>query len=412
MREWMQMHRSRMELFMSARLFPNSPALPGPRYPHTQRQAELMELAQRVAAVADSHAAKHDTAASFPEEAFATMRDLGLTGLTVPTEFGGMGASPLETMLVIEQLAQGDGAMALIATMHFGHVAGVAINTAWPDHLKQSFLRAVVDHGALYNTAASEPDMGSPSRGGAYATTAVRKDDGWHVNGRKSWSTGSPGLRWAGVGCSVEDEPGTPVRANFLVPLDTPGITIDENWDNLAMRASGSHDLILRDVVVPFDHRLPAAGKPDGSPWGILTSALYLGIGIAARNWSLDWAKHRRPTALNGKSIAELEAVQLKIAKIETLILAARSSLFGSVEEWERYPESRGELAAQLAAAKVIATNNAIEVTDLAMRIVGSVGMLKAHPLERYFRDARAGLGNPPIDDVAYGIIAQAAIAG
>lgn len=366
-----------------------------------------MAMAEQVALVADEFAAKHDAAASFPAEAFAEMRANGLLGLTVPEELGGMGASPLETMLAIECLAQGDGSVGLITTMHVGHVAGVGVNTDWPADLKADFLTDVVKNGALYNTAASEPGMGSPSRGGAYATIAVKQDDGWHINGRKSWSTGSPGLRWAGVSCSVEDAPGTPVRANFLVPMNTPGITIEENWDNLAMRASGSHDVLLDDVVVPLNHRLPAAGKPEGSPWSILTSALYLGIGIAARNWAIQYALNRRPTALDGRAIAELEGVQVKIAQMEILLLAARSALYGSVEEWENYPNQRDDLAAQFAGAKIIATNNAIEVTDLAMRIVGSVGMQKAHPLERYFRDVRAGLGNPPIDDVAMGLIAR-----
>ena len=370
----------------------------------------MMAMAEEVALVAHEFAAKHDAAASFPDEAFAAMRANGLLGLTVPEEFGGMGATPLETMLAIECLAQGDGSVGLITTMHFGHVAGAAISTNWPTNLQAQFLREVVNDGALYNTAASEPGMGSPSRGGAYATTAVKQDDGWHITGRKSWSTGSPGLRWAGVGCSVEDEPGNPVRANFLVPMDSPGIRIEENWDNLAMRASGSHDLVLDDVVVPLDHRLPAAGKPDGSPWSILTSALYLGIGIAARNWAIAFAQNRRPTALEGRAIAELEGVQARIAQMEILLLAARSALYGSVAEWENYPDQRDGLAAQLAAAKVLATNNAIEITDLAMRVVGSVGMQKSHPLERYFRDARAGLGNPPIDDVAMGLIARSTL--
>lgn len=395
---------------MSQRLFPNAPLLPGPRYPHTERQAEIMAMADEIAVIAHEHASKHDLAASFPEEAFAAMRKTPLPGLTVPEEFGGMGASPLETMLAIESLAQGDGSVALIATMHWGHVAGVGLSCDWPADLKQEFLTEVVTNGALYNTAASEPAMGSPSRGGAYATVAVKQDDGWHITGRKSWSTGSPGLRWAGVGCSVEDEAGEIARANFLVPMDSPGVVIEENWDNLAMRASGSHDVVFNDVAVPLDHRLPANGKPVGTTWSYLTSALYLGIGIAARSWAIDFAKNRRPTALGGTSIAELEGVQAKIVQMELLILAARSALYGTVEEWINHPEHRDTLGPQLAAAKMIATNNAIEVTDLAMRVVGSVGMQRANPLERYFRDARAGLGNPPIDDVAQGQIAKATL--
>jgi alkylation response protein AidB-like acyl-CoA dehydrogenase len=92
------------------------------------------------------------------------------------------------------------------------------------------------------------------------------------------------------------------------------------------------------------------------------------------------------------------------------LLLEARSALYGTVAEWEERPELRGGLGAQLAAAKVIVTNNAIAVTDEAMRVVGSVGLQRRNPLERYFRDVRAGLGNPPLDDVAIGIIGRHAL--
>src|SRR5699024_7630025 len=133
-------------------------------------QAKIMGMADETAVVADEHAAKHDVAGSFPEEVFTAMSQTPLYGLTVPEEFGGMGADPLETMLAIETLAQGDGSAALIATMHWGHTAGVGLNTEWPADLKKTFLNEVATNGALYNTAASEPAMGSPSRGGSYAT--------------------------------------------------------------------------------------------------------------------------------------------------------------------------------------------------------------------------------------------------
>src|SRR5699024_4933249 len=112
-------------------------------------------------------------------------------------------------------------------------------------------------------------------------------------------------------------------------------------------------------------------------------------------------------TALGGKAIAELDGVQARVAQMELRLLEARSALYGTVSMWEDRPELRNELGAQFAAAKVIVTNNAIAVTDQAMRIVGSTGLQRQHPLERYFRDVRAGLGNPPLDDVAMGIVAR-----
>lgn len=390
---------------------PQAPALPGPRYPKTARQAEIMALAEELAGIAAKNAPAHDQAGTFPHDTFDAIRKTPYLALTVPEESGGGGAGPLEAMLAQEILARGDGSVALVASMHLGHVAGIAVNEQWPQDLKARFFREIVEQGGLYNTAASEPGLGSPSRGGHFATRAVRDGSGgWRISGRKAWSTGAPALTWAGVGASVEEEGGELVRASFLVPMETPGVHIEETWDNMAMSASGSHDIVLDDVVVPADHRLPAAGKPEGGPWSILTSATYLGIAVSARNWAIAFAKDRRPTALGGKAIAELEGVQARIGQMELRLLEARSVLYGTVEMWEHQPELRGELGAQFAAAKVIVTNNAIEVTDQAMRIVGSVGLQRKHPLERYFRDVRAGLGNPPLDDVAMGIVARHAL--
>jgi len=398
---------------MSTTLTPATtvPPVPGPRYPKTERQADIMELADRLAEIAAANAPKHDRDGTFPHDTFAAIRETDYLALTVPEEYGGGGASPLDVMLAQERLARGDGSVALATSMHLGHVAGVAVNEAWPQDLKEMFLRRVVGEGALYNTAASEPGLGSPSRGGHYATRAVRDaSGGWRINGRKAWTTLVPEATWVGVGASVENEDGSLVRASFLVPTDAPGSRIEETWDNLSMRASGSHDIVLEEVVVPENHRLPAAGKPDGGPWSVLTSAVYLGIGVAARDFSIAFARERKPTALGGKAIAELPNVQHRIAQIEILLLEARSALYGTVETWQERPELRDALAAQFAAAKVIVTNNVIEVTDQALRVVGSVGLQRKHPLERYFRDVRAGLGNPPLDDVAMAIVGKAAL--
>lgn len=386
------------------------PPVPGPRYPRTARQAEIMALAEELSAIAAANAPAHDRDGTFPHDTFAAIRQTPYLALTAPEEYRGGGAGPLEAMLAQEILARGDGSVALVASWHLNHVASVAANPEWDPELKAMFLGAVVDHGALYNTVASEAGMGSPSRGGHYATRAVRTESGWRITGRKAWSTGSPELAFAGVAASYEDESGELQRGWFLVPMDAPGIRIDETWDNMAMSASGSHDIVLEDVEVPANHKLPDNAKPDSSPWSILVASTYLGVAVAARNFAIEFAKDRRPTALNGKAIAELESVQARIARIEMLLLEARAALYGTVAEWEERPELRSELRAQMAAAKVIVTNNAIEITDQAMRVVGSVGLQRRNPLERYFRDVRAGLGNPPLDDVAIGIVGRHAL--
>jgi len=246
-----------------------------------------------------------------------------------------------------------------------------------------------------------------------YATRAKRDGDHWVINGRKTWSTLSPGLAYATVLLSLEEADCTLSRGTFFVPMDTPGVRIEETWDSLAMRASGSHDVIFEQVRVPEEYRLiQPPGLPAANPggWGLLGSAVHLGISTAARDFAIDFAKNRKPVALEGKTISSLVTVQHRVAQIEILLLQSRAALYGTAELWDQYPDYHSTMGPQLAAAKYTVTNNAIQITDQALRVVGAAGLLKRTPLERYFRDVRAGLGNPPMDDVALTLIGKAAL--
>jgi len=194
--------------------------------------------------------------------------------------------------------------------------------------------------------------------------------------------------------------------------MTTPGVRVEDTWDNASMRASGSNDVDFNDVIVPDAFRLPAPSgppKPQASSWSLIGSAVYLGIAQAARDFAVQFAKERVPSGL-GKPIAELETVQHRIAMLDILLLQSRSVLYSTAEVWQEYPHLRDAISWQFAAAKYTVTNHAIQITDGALRVVGSAGLQKKYPLERYFRDARAGLGNPPMDDVALTSIGKHAL--
>jgi alkylation response protein AidB-like acyl-CoA dehydrogenase len=381
-------------------------------FPKTERQAEFMALADRLAERFAARAAAHDRYNTFPHENFRDLHEAGYLALTVPAAYGGRGADPLEVALAQERLARGDGSTALGATMHLLLIGRLAETRAWPEELFARLCREVVERGALINSAASEPELGSPSRGGLPATTAVRDGAGWRLNGRKTWTTLAPALRYLVVLAAVEEGAGPPRRANFLVPAGTPGLRIEETWDNLGMRATGSHDVVLEEVWVPDSARLPEDGATaagDARGWALVTGAVYTGIAAAARDYAVQYARERRPAGMTGP-IAELQTVQHRVAEMELLLLQARAILYGTAETWVQRPECRAAIAWQLAAAKYTATNNAIRVTDLALRVVGSAGLARGRPLERYFRDVRAGLGHPPMDDAALTLIGKAAL--
>lgn len=377
------------------------------RYPQTDRQRAMLERARPLAERFAARASQHDAEATFPFENFADLRAAGLLALTVPEEYGGWGADELDVLPVLETIAWGDASTAFALGMHLSNIGQIAEGRLWPDRAPRLF-REVVEHGAMLNAAQAEPELGSPSHGGIPATTARRDSEGgWRITGRKIYTTGAPGLRYFLLLAALE-EPDQPVRlGTFLVPGDAPGVRVEKTWDALALRASGSDDLVLEDAHVSddalLDARMPSAPDPRaalGLPWGALTiSAVYTGVALAARDEAAHFAATRVPTAL-GKPIAELPAIRLRLGEIESLLLTSQRLHYGLAADWVEAPDRRPALRAQAPLVKSITTNNAVRVTDLALRVAGGAGLQRTMRLERLFRDARAGLINAPSDDV------------
>ncbi len=390
-------------------------------YPQTERQARFIKLAQELAAKFSRRAAEQDRTGAFPFENFEDIRASHLPSLVVPEEFGGWGANLLETVLTMEALAIGDGSTALSITMHMQTLGSVAENRHWPEALFAEICRAAVTRGALVNAIATEPELGSPSRGGKPQTTARplyhngAQPSGWVVNGRKNFATMSPALDFMIVMAALED--GSDQTAHFVVsPGD--GVEIIETWDAMGMRSTGSHDIMLTDVQVPAHYMIPPSRPahtngvraPKANPWFPLTiSAVYVGVAEAALQAASRYACQRVPTAL-GKPIAELEGIQRRLGQANLLLHQARVHLYHTAELWDRFPDRRAELGPDIVVAKYTATNNAVAAVDHCMRVAGGASMSKSLPLERYYRDVRGGLSHPMNDDQALVLLGKLAI--
>lgn len=391
-----------------------------PAYPVTERQRQLVEMAGALADIFAQRATTYDWNGTFPLENYTDLQKAGYLILTVPSDFGGWGANLLEVTLAQQRLGQGDASTALVMSMHLINIARLAEQLTGPNALFTEICRAVVEEGAIINTAASEPATGSPSRGGRPATTARRQQDGsWLITGRKTYTTGSPILSLFLVTCAIEDDTGLPPlkadRGTFLVPRRESGVRVEETWNSLAMRGSGSHDLILEHVHVKSEAYVegqitenPAAQVRAGA-WNCATTAVYLGIAEAARNAAINFARNRKPNSLN-KSISSLPHIQEKAAKMDLALLQARAVLYGMAEQFST--NSNSISSSDLAAAKYLVSNYAVEVVDLAMRLVGAASLSLNSPLQRYYRDVRAGLSNPPMDDAAIAMIGKGAFEG
>ncbi len=389
-------------------------------YPATEDQKRIVALAGELSDTFAKRASENEWAGRFPYENYHDLHESGYLKLTVPRELGGAGANVLEVALAQARLAQGCPSTALITTMHLTNIVriGAGAQSANDRKLFERICREVVEQGALINNAASEPATGSPSRGGRFATTAQRQDDGsWLINGHKTYTTGSSILHFFLITCSLEDDapaeanlPPLPAeRASLLVTRDTPGVRVEETWNSLGMRLSASHDLILENVHVGPEALTTALSHIPAEiqgAWGLPLAAIYLGIGQGARNAAVGFAKNRRPNSLN-QPISSVPHIQEKVAKMDLALLQVEALLFGLAEQCLRNPSVIP--AGQFAAAKYLATNHAAEVTDLAMRLVGGAALSLNLPLQRYYRDVRAGFNNPPMDDVTLGLLSKEA---
>jgi alkylation response protein AidB-like acyl-CoA dehydrogenase len=336
----------------------------------------------------------------------------GLHRLAVPTDKGGLGARMVDAARVLATLGAIDGSTALGFAMQV-HVTGALVDSAGVDEgLVDRIMRAVVDDGALLNNAATEEGGGSPARGAIPGTSARRGSDGTtRLTGEKTWVTWLPNLTHAFVAARVEGSDPMEV-GSWLVDLSTDGVTRRPGFEAMGMRGSASGRLLLEDVVVTDDAlqftRSPGRPDPRGAApttwFGIAIAATYLGVGEGARRDVVQWALDRRPGD-GSTAVADIPSVQLRIGRLDAALRTARVVVLDVARRWDAAIAGNdvadlAAAAADVALAKVVATRAAVDATDEALRIAGGPGFL-AGRLERAFRDARAGLINPPLEDVA-----------
>ncbi|NNV07970.1 acyl-CoA dehydrogenase family protein [Geobacillus sp. C56-T2] len=375
-----------------------------------ERERKLYERARHLAERFASRAAHYDERAEFPFADFADLQEAGFLSLTIPVEYGGQGASLYEWVLVQEVLAQGSGATALSFGWHASILMRLFLLRRWPESTLARLAEEVARHHALINSAHSERATGSPARGGKPETKAVLRDGRFVLRGRKAFASLAPALNYVLISATLEDSGDV---GEFLVPMDAAGVRIEPTWNTLGMRATRSDDLVLEDVEVGTDALVETLGKPNETApaqgWLLHVPACYLGIAIAARNEALRFAQTYQPNTLS-RPIATTPEVQRKIADMEWRLIHARHFLYAVADLWDRYPEKRTEMKEELAAVKLVATNTALEVVDGAMRIVGGQSLFADSPLGRYYRDVRAGLHNPPADDLTLAWLAKRAL--
>lgn len=369
---------------------------------------ERIELMRELSKDFLKRAHQIDIEGSFPFANILDLKNAGYTTLTVPFKYGGREISLYELIRLQEMIAEGDGATSLSIGWHMGIMMNLHEKNSWDESIFKSLCEQV-KNGALINSAQSEPKTGSPTRGGRPETTAEKRQNGWVINGRKTFTTMSPVLDFFIVSATIKESKDV---ANFLIPSTTKGVVIEETWDSIALRGTGSHDLILNNCVVDEEYlveNLSSNGK-SANGWLLHIPACYLGIAKAAQRYAIQFAKDYSPNSIVGP-IIDLPTVQQKLGELELKLIQSEYFLYGVAKQWDlSNDQDRGKMGAVLGAAKLTVTNMAIEVVDLAMRIVGAKSLSLKNPLQRYYRDVRAGLHNPPMDDMTIQLLAKDSI--
>lgn len=346
----------------------------------------------------------YDRSGTFPAESIQAVHEAGLLTATVGQQYGGRGARVEETARILHTLGRGDPSVALITAMTLNTHAREAVRPTWPEELYARVLKESEQRPVLVNHARVEPELGSPARGGLPSTVARRTADGWSVSGRKRFVTGAEGLDWFLVWATT-DEP-EPRVGTFLVPGGSPGIEITDRWDQLGLRASGSHDVTFRDVEVPYEHVIglgphgPASEQDNraGASLHLPLAALYVGVARAAQAFFHTFAHARVPANL-GHPVARTERFRRTAGEIELLLATAEQLLFDGAARVDA--EDPAYTPEQALGARVLADRHAVRAVELAVRLLGNPGLARGNPLERHFRDIQCAPVHAPQEDIS-----------
>jgi alkylation response protein AidB-like acyl-CoA dehydrogenase len=371
---------------------------------HTDAGTRLVAIAEKLAEDLAARAAEHDRDGTYPYEAIDALKATGYFTAPVPVALGGLGVSSAHDLVVASsRLARGDASVAIGVNMHLVAVSNmerrhrVAV-AAGAERRAQAFassLRQIARDGFVLAAAISErgQDLTRP------ATRATRTETGWRIDGRKMFCTMSPAASHLYVAVTYVEDEGTERYAYAIVPTDAPGVVINDDWDALGMRASGSNSVSLAGVELPESGVRGGFRAGDPLPYmernlaaGLFHASASLGIAesadaIARRAVAGRINGDARPRMLVADNTVDLAAARGVLSRAAALIddhHAANPTSDGAAEELRA-------LFAEAQAAKAFVNEAAARIVDRALALSGGAGYTNGSPLARAYRDVKAG---------------------
>src|SRR6202167_4900797 len=324
-----------------------------------------------------------DERAEYPWDVRKLLAEQEILGLPFAVEHGGTGTGTLMLNMAVEEIAKVDAACALILMIQ--ELGTLPIQLSGSDELKERFLPKCATGEWSPAFALSEPEAGSDPAG--MKTTAVLDGDEWVINGTKNWIT-NLGVADFYICFVVTDRESKRITA-FVVEADRPGFSVGKLEHKLGIRASPTGQPIFEDVRVPEENVIGEVGRGLSVALGTLqqtrlgAAAQAVGIAQGATDYAVAYARER---VQYGRPIIELQAIQFKLADMETRTAAARELLYKACALADRGDPERGKYSSM---AKVFCSDTAMAVTIEAVQVLGGYGYVKEYPVERMMRDAK-----------------------
>ena len=347
-----------------------------------QLRREVREFAAREIA---PHVLKWDEAAEFPMEVVKKLGAMGLLGIIFPPEFGGAGLGYVDYALVLEELSAVDGSLGLTVAAH-NSLGTNHIFLAGNEAQKKKYVPRLASGEWLAAWALTEPGSGSDA--GSARTRAVKAGDRYILNGNKTFITNGRYADVVVVIAVTDKDKGAHGLSAFIVEKGTKGFRPGKKENKLGLRASDTSELIFEDCEVPAENLLGLEGNGfvdamrvlDGGRISI--AALSLGIGRGALDAALKYVKERRQF---GKSIAEFQGIQWKLADMATGLDAARLL----TQRAAVLKDAGRKVTRESSMAKLFASEVAVSICGEAVQLFGGYGFIKDYPVEKYYRDVK-----------------------
>ncbi|MFW1026929.1 acyl-CoA dehydrogenase family protein [Vibrio parahaemolyticus] len=329
-------------------------------------------------------AAEWDEKQIFPKDVLREAGELGFLSLYTPEEHGGLGLSRLDASIVFEQLSMGCTSTTAFMTIH-NMVSWMVASFATED-VRAKYCPKLVTGEWLGSYCLTEPNAGSDAA--SLTTTASKKGNTYVLNGGKAFISGA-GETDVLVVMARTDEAGAKGVSAFVVPAQADGISYGRKEPKMGWNSQPTRAVTFDNVVIPASHLLGEEGQGfifamkglDGGRINIATCSV--GTAQQALNQATQYMLERKQF---GKSLAQFQALQFKLADMATELVAARQLVLYAASKLDR---GDSDATTYCAMAKRFATDVGFQICDQALQIYGGYGYIKEYPLERYFRDVR-----------------------